>query len=80
MALLFLCLVTGRVAGQTFTMSNGAASTCTGALLDSGGQGGAGYGNNENFTYTICPDAPGGAISLDFITFNLSIAGAAPKA
>ncbi|MEZ4756400.1 MAG: PKD domain-containing protein [Flavobacteriales bacterium] len=67
-----------RVSGQAFPIFNGNSSTCTGALLDSGGQGGAGYGNNENFTYTLCPDAPGGAISLDFITFNLSTAGAAP--
>lgn len=47
-------------------------------MLDSGGEGASGYGNNEHFTYTICPDSPGGAISLNFITFNLSTAGAAP--
>ncbi len=64
--------------GQAFPIFNGTTNTCAGALLDSGGQGGGGYGNNESFTYTICPDAPGGAISLDFITFNLSVAGAAP--
>ena len=46
--------------------------------MDSGGQGAGGYGNNESYTYTLCPDAPGGAISLNFITFNLSTAGAAP--
>ncbi|MBS1943904.1 MAG: PKD domain-containing protein [Bacteroidetes bacterium] len=59
-------------------ISNGAEAGCTGTLLDSGGQGAAGYSNNENFTYTLCPDAAGGAISLNFVTFNLSLAGAAP--
>ena len=52
--------------------------TCVGAFLDSGGQGGTGYGNNENYIYTLCPDDPTGAISLNFITFNLNTAGAAP--
>ena len=64
--------------GQAYTISNGVDNTCTGAFLDSGGQGAGGYGNNENYTYTLCPDAPGGAISLSFVTFNLSTAGAAP--
>ncbi|MEB2342921.1 MAG: PKD domain-containing protein, partial [Flavobacteriia bacterium] len=64
--------------GQAHVIFNGTESACTGALLDSGGEGASGYGNNENITYTICPDQPGGAISLNFITFTLSTAGAAP--
>ncbi|MCL4282455.1 MAG: PKD domain-containing protein, partial [Flavobacteriales bacterium] len=64
--------------GQTHPIFNGIESACTGAFLDSGGQGAGGYGNNENYTYTLCPDVAGGAISLNFITFNLSLAGAAP--
>ncbi|MCB0765329.1 MAG: proprotein convertase P-domain-containing protein, partial [Flavobacteriales bacterium] len=64
--------------GQAFTIFNGTATTCAGALLDSGGQGAGGYSNNENITYTICPDTPGGAISLNWITFNLATNGAAP--
>jgi subtilisin-like proprotein convertase family protein len=63
---------------QSFPMFNGTSSTCQGALLDTGGQGASGYSNNENITYTICPDTPGGAISLNFITANLSTAGNAP--
>ncbi|MCB9184976.1 MAG: PKD domain-containing protein, partial [Flavobacteriales bacterium] len=63
---------------QAFPIFNGTSNTCVGAFLDSGGQGASGYGNNENYTYTICPDTPGGAISLNFLTFNLSTAGAAP--
>ena len=51
---------------QPFPIFNGTASTCVGAFLDSGGQGASGYSNNENYTYTLCPDAPGGAISLTY--------------
>ncbi|MFZ1694259.1 MAG: PKD domain-containing protein, partial [Flavobacteriales bacterium] len=72
------CAISGVAVSQPFPIFNGTASTCVGAFLDSGGQGASGYGNNENYTYTLCPDAPGGAISLSFLTFNLSIAGAAP--
>ncbi|MBX2974204.1 MAG: PKD domain-containing protein, partial [Flavobacteriales bacterium] len=64
--------------GQAFPIFNGSASTCSGAFLDSGGEGASGYSNNENYTYTICPDSPNDAISLNFLTFNLSTAGAAP--
>ena len=64
--------------GQGYPIFNGTSNTCAGAFLDSGGEGAGGYSNNEDYTYTICPDAPGGAISLNFITFNLSTAGAAP--
>ncbi len=35
--------------GQTF-------NTCNGFVIDSGGQGGTGYSDNEFFTITICPD------------------------
>ncbi|HRW88553.1 MAG TPA: PKD domain-containing protein, partial [Flavobacteriales bacterium] len=64
--------------GQAFEIFNGTELTCSGAFLDSGGQGGSGYGNNENYTYTLCPDNPGDAISVDMLTFDLSTAGPAP--
>lgn len=51
--------------GQTF-------NTCGGTFFDEGGQPGTGYLNNSNYTVVICPDVPGDAITLDFITFNLS--------
>ncbi len=73
-----LPVVQVQVHGQTFPMMNGTGSSCTGAFMDSGGEGATGYANNENYTYTLCPDAPGGAVALDFIIFNLSAAGAAP--
>ncbi|MBL7950251.1 MAG: PKD domain-containing protein [Flavobacteriales bacterium] len=61
-----------------FTIADGGVSTCTGALLDSGGEGASGYSNNENYTLTICSDGTGPAISLQWITFNLSTDGASP--
>jgi hypothetical protein len=41
-------------------------------LYASGGVSGTGYQNGENWIITICPDVPGDAINLDFITFALS--------
>lgn len=60
---------------QAFVISNSTVNTCTGAFLDSGGQGATGYSNGESFTYTICPDSPNDAVSLNFLTFALSTAG-----
>ena len=68
----------GTTLGQAYPIFNGTVNTCVGAFLDSGGEGAVGYSNNENFTYTICPDTPNDAVSLTFLTFNLSGAGGAP--
>ena len=74
-----LVLAIGTTAcAQPFPICNGAVNTSVRAFLDSGGQVGTGYGNNEDFTYTICPDNPGDAISVDFITANFAAGGAAP--
>lgn len=58
-------IMTQANTGQTF-------NTCGGTLFDAGGQPGTGYLNSTNITVVICPDTPGDAITLDFITFNLS--------
>jgi gliding motility-associated-like protein len=63
---------------QVFSITSGTINTCTGIMLDSGGQGGGGYGNNENFTVVICPDNPGDVISLVWTTFNLDQTGPNP--
>lgn len=55
--------------------ASGEYFSCGGAFLDSGGQGGTGYSNNENFTVTICPDTPGDVVTVDFVTFNLDNSG-----
>ncbi|HEY0978552.1 MAG TPA: PKD domain-containing protein, partial [Flavobacteriales bacterium] len=63
---------------QAHTITEPSITACTGALLDSGGEGASGYGNNEDFTTTICSDAAGQSISLNWITFNLSTTGPDP--
>jgi gliding motility-associated-like protein len=75
---LLLAGATGRLLAQAYPINGGNVSTCSGVLLDSGGQGAAGYSDNEDFTITICPTDPDSAISLNFVTFNLSAAGTAP--
>lgn len=77
LVMLVVCLA-GPVNAQVFTINGGDISTCSGALLDSGGEGGAGYSDNEDYTMTICPLDPDSAISLNFIIFNLSAAGTTP--
>lgn len=57
--------MSGASNNQTF-------STCNGFIIDSGGQGGSGYGNNETVVITICPDTPGDIISIVFNLFQLS--------
>lgn len=61
--------------GQIFTITDGSVTSCAGALLDSGGQGGQGYGNNESYTTTLCTDSPGQSINVFWVTFNLSTGG-----
>ncbi|MEO8732738.1 MAG: PKD domain-containing protein [Flavobacteriales bacterium] len=63
---------------MAYPINGGDISTCSGALLDSGGQGGPGYSNNEDFTITICSGQPDSAVSLNFVIFNLSAAGTIP--
>ena len=69
---LSLTLTIGLNAQGIFSITDGQISTCNGTLFDSGGQGGTGYQNNENYTVTICPDNPNDVITLDFQSFNLS--------
>ncbi len=57
--------MSGASNNQTF-------NTCNGFIIDSGGQGGPGYGNNETVIVTICPDTPGDIISIVFNLFQLS--------
>ena len=76
--LTLLSLLSVRALGQAYPINGGDVSTCSGALLDSGGQGGGGYGNNEHFIITICPGQPDSAITLNFVIFNLSAAGSLP--
>ncbi|NRA13193.1 MAG: PKD domain-containing protein, partial [Crocinitomicaceae bacterium] len=51
--------------------NNTTFNTCNGFIIDSGGQGGPGYGLNESIVITICPDTPGEIISVVFNLFAL---------
>lgn len=59
---------------QQISITSGSATSCSGVIEDSGGPDGE-YGDNENFTFTICPDVPGNVIYLNWLVFNLSTAG-----
>ncbi|MDM1044230.1 T9SS type B sorting domain-containing protein [Myroides sp. 1354] len=51
-----------------YPITNGRIDTCSGYFFDSGGFDNH-YGNNENFTFTICPDDEDSYIVLDFESF-----------
>lgn len=74
-----LGLLTMQVAkGQIYLITEPSIVACQGALLDSGGEGAGGYQNNESYTTTICPSEADSAISVQFVTFNLSTLGTSP--
>ncbi|MEO0573148.1 MAG: Calx-beta domain-containing protein [Bacteroidota bacterium] len=52
-------------------ISNGVTvNTCSEIFLDSGGISGN-YGNDEDITYTICPDTAGSLTRISFTTFDV---------
>ncbi|MCH2197777.1 MAG: PKD domain-containing protein [Flavobacteriales bacterium] len=75
LGLLAMTLSIGAFAQVNVVMDNGTFFSCAGVFLDSGGQGGPGYQNNEYFTTTICPENQGDVITVDFITFQLDQSG-----
>jgi gliding motility-associated-like protein len=79
LALIFSIVISGFGFSQDpipFDGSLTTINTCDGFIIDSGGQGGPGYGTDEDWTVTICPDTIGSGnnddmISITFNTFNL---------
>ncbi len=55
---------------QTYNMTNGSFTTCSGTFYDSGGSGGS-YTSNQNRTLTFYPATPGAKVQLDFGSFSL---------
>ncbi len=71
--LVILGFVTHLSFGQNYRIENGRINVCPGQFTDSRGTGLFGnYRNNENFTYTICPDEPGRRIRLFFERFRIA--------
>ncbi len=62
-------------AQTTLTIADGSAASCLGILHDSGSTGGNGYSNNEDFTFTLCPDQPDVNLMLTFQSFDLDQSG-----
>ncbi len=59
----------GKAMAQNINMANGSITACSGTFYDQGGTGN--YGNNQTFTYTICPSTPGSRVIVNFSSFNL---------
>src|SRR5690554_2712836 len=56
---------------QNLNMQPGTFNQCSGVFYDSGGTNN--YGNNENIVMTICPDAGGDFIQLNFTLFSTQL-------
>ncbi|MEO8589282.1 MAG: PKD domain-containing protein [Flavobacteriales bacterium] len=69
-----LCSAYLLSSGQEINITTGSAISCSGVIEDSGGPNGE-YSDNENITFTICPDVPGNVIYLTWFVFDLSTAG-----
>lgn len=78
LALVAALFTAGAASAQAYSITEPEVNACAGAFLDSGGEGAIGYSNDEDFTTTICADQAGLAISLSFVTFNVSAEGTAP--
>lgn len=68
-------LVAGMTQAQIVVntgINNQTFNTCDEFIIDSGGQGGPGYSNGENITFTICSDNPGDQVTVTFNLFSLS--------
>ena len=66
--ILSVLIISSVTYAQELVIQNGNFVQCTGTFTDSGGAAGN-YGNNENFTITICPQNAGESVQLDFTQF-----------
>lgn len=70
LTLAFSLLIVSDLFSQTYNMSNGNDTTCSGTFYDNGGLGL--YGNNQNITQTFYPNTPGSVIRVSFTSFSLN--------
>ena len=73
LAVVSMLLISTVSNAQFFIMGDETVDTCTGIFVDAGNSE-DGTGNpypDANFTYTICPDNPGDAVSVEFVAFGL---------
>ena len=71
--IILLLIFPWKFNAQDFSITDGNISTCLGTLFDSGGTGGAGYSNSENYTVTICPDNANDVITVDLSVSHWTI-------
>ena len=70
--LAFILLIPVLLSGQNYVMNGTPITDCTGTFYDPGGSAGN-YGNNQNFSTTICSDGGGGThIRLSFSGADLA--------
>lgn len=67
--LIFPLLCLQFLSAQTYVMTNGTVSTCSGTFYDPGGTGN--YAINQNVTMTFCNPTPGQPIYVNFSAFNI---------
>lgn len=58
--------------GQDILMQNGSITACSGTFYDSGGEF-SNYSDNENYTFTICPEQEGQRVRLEFLEFSTQL-------
>lgn len=61
--------VVGYLNAQSYNISNGSISACSGTFYDNGGTGS--YSNSQDLTFTICPSTPGADVVVNFTSFAL---------
>lgn len=80
LTLLVTSALVGGTHAQIVNISDGAVAACSGTLVDSGGDAGAGYGPNENFTLIVCSDQTNGTgIRLNFSSWTLPTESGNPE-
>lgn len=71
LTLAFSLILVSNLFSQTYNMTSGNDTTCSGTFYDNGGLGL--YGNNQNLTQTFYPGLPGSVIKVTFTTFQTEV-------